>query len=75
MCTGLIGHFLSYDWCYGSPGTLCTGLIGHCLSYDWCYGSPGTLCTRLIGHCFLIFDATGRLALRVYGADWALFIL
>ena len=54
---------------------MCTGLIGHCLSYDWCYGSPGTLCTGLIGHCFLIFGATGRLALHVYGADWALFIL
>ena len=52
---------------------MCTGLIGHCLSYDWCYGSPGTLCTGLIGHCFLIFGATGRLALYVYGADWALF--
>ena len=23
MCTGLIGHCLSYDWCYESPGTLC----------------------------------------------------
>ena len=27
------------------------------------------MCTGLIGHCFLIFGATGRLALRVYGAN------
>ena len=33
------------------------------------------MCTGLIGHCFLIFGATGRLALYVYGADWALFLI
>ena len=31
------------------------------------------MCTGLIGHCFiLIIGVTGRLALHVYGADWAL---